>query len=80
MGVAKLKKAELYYHKSVHEQIAAALQETGACQIISTTEENQSRPAEIEGQSTFRSIRGISLYIAHIQKGIAVSGLTGKDI
>ena len=48
MGVAKLKKAELYYHKSVHEQIAAALQETGACQIISTTEENQPRPAEIE--------------------------------
>ncbi|MBQ7197199.1 MAG: V-type ATP synthase subunit I [Synergistaceae bacterium] len=48
MGVAKLKKAELYYHKSVHEQIAAALQETGACQIISTTEENQTRPAEVE--------------------------------
>ncbi|MBR1485756.1 MAG: V-type ATP synthase subunit I [Synergistaceae bacterium] len=48
MPVAKLKKAELYYHKSVHEQIAAALQETGACQIISTTEENFSSPAEIE--------------------------------
>jgi len=48
MGVAKLKKAELYYHKSVHEQIAAVLQETGACQIISTAEENNSRPAEIE--------------------------------
>ncbi len=48
MGVAKLKKAELYYHKSVHEQIAAALQETGACQIISTTEENQTHPAEVE--------------------------------
>ncbi len=48
MGVARLKKAELYYHKSVHEQIAAALQETGACQIISTSEENISRPAEVE--------------------------------
>ena len=48
MGVAKLKKAELYYHKSVHEQIAAALQETGACQIISTDVENPSRPAEVE--------------------------------
>ncbi len=49
MGVARLKKAELYYHKSVHEQIAAVLQETGACQIISTTEnENSSSPAEIQ--------------------------------
>ena len=48
MGVARLKKAELYYHKSVHEQIAAALQETGACQIISTVEENQPRPSEVE--------------------------------
>ena len=48
MGVARLKKAELYYHKSVHEQIAAALQETGACQIISSSEENHSRPADIE--------------------------------
>ena len=48
MGVAKLKKAELYYHKSVHEQIAAALQETGACQIISTDLENQSRHSEVD--------------------------------
>lgn len=49
MGVARLKKAELYYHKSVHAQIAATLQETGACQIISTTEsENFSRPAEVD--------------------------------
>ena len=47
MGVAKLKKAELYYHKSVHEQIAAILQESGACQIISTVEENN-KPADIE--------------------------------
>ncbi|MBQ6972201.1 MAG: hypothetical protein IJP86_07580, partial [Synergistaceae bacterium] len=48
MGVARLKKAELYYHKSVHEQIAAALQETGACQIISSGEENHTRPADVE--------------------------------
>ncbi len=48
MGVARLKKAELYYHKSIHEQIAAALQETGACQIISSSEENHSRPAGVE--------------------------------
>lgn len=48
MGVARLKKAELYYHKSIHEQIAAALQETGSCQIISSSEENHSRPAEVE--------------------------------
>ena len=48
MGVARLKKAELYYHKSVHEQIAAALQETGACQIISSAEENHARPSDVE--------------------------------
>ena len=48
MGVARLKKAELYYHKSVHEQIAAALQETGACQIISSSEENHRKPSDVE--------------------------------
>ena len=48
MGVARLKKAELYYHKSVHEQIAAAIQETGACQIISSEEENHPRPADVD--------------------------------
>ena len=48
MGVAKLKKAELFYHKSVHEQIAAALQETGACQIISVNLENKNKPADVE--------------------------------
>ena len=48
MGVARLKKAELYYHKSVHEQIAAVLQESGACQIISTSEETFTPPADIE--------------------------------
>ena len=45
MGVAKLKKAELYYHKSVHEEIAAALQETGVCQIIGDAEGG---PASVE--------------------------------
>ena len=48
MGVAKLKKAELYYHKSVHDQIAATLQESGACQIISTEENKVQRPSDIE--------------------------------
>ena len=48
MGVARLKKAELYYHKSVHEQIAEALQNSGACQIISSTEENYTPPADVE--------------------------------
>ncbi|MCR4817670.1 MAG: V-type ATP synthase subunit I [Fretibacterium sp.] len=47
MGVAKLKKAELYYHKSVHEEIAAALQETGVCQIIGDAEGG---PASIEAR------------------------------
>ena len=48
MGVARLKKAELYYHKSVHEEIAKALQNSGACQIISTSEENYTPPADVE--------------------------------
>ena len=48
MGVARLKKAELYYHKSVHEQIAAALQAIGACQIFSTAQEVSAPPADIE--------------------------------
>ena len=48
MGVARLKKAELYYHKSVHEEIAAALQKSGACQIISTQEEISAVPSDIE--------------------------------
>lgn len=51
MGVAKLKKAELYYHKSVHEEIAAALQDTGVCQIIGGDEtENSARPSDIEAR------------------------------
>ncbi len=48
MGVARLKKAELYYHKSVYGEIAAALQNSGSCQIISTTEENKKRPSDVE--------------------------------
>ena len=51
MGVAKLKKAELYYHKSVHEEIAEALQETGVCQIIGSSEEAL-RPADVEARLT----------------------------
>lgn len=51
MGVAKLKKAELYYHKSVHDEIAATLQETGVCQVIGTPEGN-SHPADIEARLT----------------------------
>ena len=48
MGVARLKKAELYYHKSVNEQIAAILQKSGACQIISSTDETPAVPSDIE--------------------------------
>ena len=40
MGVSKLKKAELYYHKSVHDEVAAVLQESGSCQIIASDEIN----------------------------------------
>ena len=51
MGVAKLKKAELYYHKSVHEEIAAALQDSGVCQIINAQEaEGGTRPSDIEAR------------------------------
>ena len=37
MGVAELRKAELYYHKSVQEDVAKTLQHSGACQIIEET-------------------------------------------
>ena len=52
MGVAKLKKAELYYHKSVHEEIAAALQDSGVCQIIAadSSTDNAARPSDIEAR------------------------------
>ena len=49
MGVAKLKKAELYYHKSVREEIAAVLQDSGVCQVIGDPE-RAARPAEIEAR------------------------------
>lgn len=47
MGVAKLKKAELYYHKSVREEIAGVLQDSGVCQVIEDPE-RAARPAEVE--------------------------------
>ncbi|MDR1875801.1 MAG: V-type ATP synthase subunit I [Synergistaceae bacterium] len=37
MGVAELKKAELYYHRSVQEDVAKTLQHSGSCQIIETS-------------------------------------------
>ena len=49
MGVAKLKKAELYYHKSVREEIAAVLQDSGVCQVIEDPE-RAARPAEVEAR------------------------------
>ena len=49
MGVARLKKAELYYHKSVREEIAEVLQDSGVCQIIEDPD-RAVRPAEIEAR------------------------------
>ncbi len=37
MGITKLKKAELYYHKSVQEEIAEILQSSGVCQIMGSS-------------------------------------------
>ncbi|GHS99074.1 V-type ATP synthase subunit I [Synergistales bacterium] len=37
MGVAELKKAELYYHKSVRSEVAKVLQESGVCQVVSAS-------------------------------------------
>jgi V/A-type H+-transporting ATPase subunit I len=48
MGVVKLKKAELYYHKSIRDGVASALQENGACQIIE--EAQDTRNADIEAK------------------------------
>ncbi|MDR1731179.1 MAG: V-type ATP synthase subunit I [Synergistaceae bacterium] len=47
MGVAELRKAELYYHKSVQEDIAAALQRSGVCQIIEDAETASGPGAEM---------------------------------
>ena len=49
MGVAKLKKAELYYHKSVREEIAEVLQDSGVCQVIGDPE-RAVRPSEVEAR------------------------------
>ena len=49
MGVAKLKKAELYYHKSVREAIAEVLQDSGVCQVIGDPE-RAVRPSEVEAR------------------------------
>ncbi|MDR1979635.1 MAG: V-type ATP synthase subunit I [Synergistaceae bacterium] len=51
MGVAELKKVELYYHKSVQENVARILQRSGACQIIES-EETGPRPAEVDARLT----------------------------
>ncbi|MDR1379680.1 MAG: V-type ATP synthase subunit I [Synergistaceae bacterium] len=50
MGVVKLKKAELYYHKSVEENIARIIQRSGVCQIIESSEETSVRPAGIDAR------------------------------
>ncbi len=54
MAVSRLKKAELYYHKSLSDQVAGILQESGACQIIGT-EENSSAPKEMTEQLNLSS-------------------------
>ncbi|MDR1376100.1 MAG: V-type ATP synthase subunit I [Synergistaceae bacterium] len=47
MGVAELKKAELYYHKSMEENVARIIQRSGVCQIIEPSETG-ARPAGID--------------------------------
>lgn len=47
MGVAELKKVELYYHKSVREEIAKTLQHSGVCQIIDEVDGSGQSPASI---------------------------------
>ncbi|MCL2010834.1 MAG: hypothetical protein FWG71_09885, partial [Synergistaceae bacterium] len=49
MGVVKLKKVELYYHKSVKDDVAKALQRSGACQIIESAEDFQDRGPRPDG-------------------------------
>ncbi|NLL37112.1 MAG: V-type ATP synthase subunit I [Fretibacterium sp.] len=47
MGVTKLKKAELYYHKSVQEKVAEILQASGVCQLIESSGQ-EAPPSELE--------------------------------
>ena len=49
MAVTDLKKAELYYHKSVQEEVAEVLQHSGVCQIIEDVAK-ETAPAEIEAR------------------------------
>jgi V/A-type H+-transporting ATPase subunit I len=49
MGVVKLKKAELYYHKSVRDDVAKILQRSGVCQVIEPAGESRGpRPEGID--------------------------------
>ncbi|MDR2178888.1 MAG: V-type ATP synthase subunit I [Synergistaceae bacterium] len=50
MGVAELKKVELYYHKSVEENVARIVQRSGVCQIIESAEGPEARLAETENR------------------------------
>ena len=49
MGVAELKKVELYYHKSVQEDVARIVQRSGVCQIIEP-DEPEARLTEAENR------------------------------
>lgn len=64
MGVAKLKKAELYYHKSVHEEIARALQATGKCQIIGSDADavppSEVQTLRVESEAQLANVRYLS--------------------
>ncbi|MDR2528523.1 MAG: V-type ATP synthase subunit I [Synergistaceae bacterium] len=46
MAVAELKKAELYYHKSVQEDVARVLQRSGVCHIIEDSREERARQVD----------------------------------
>ncbi|MDR1623087.1 MAG: V-type ATP synthase subunit I [Synergistaceae bacterium] len=50
MGVAELKKAELYYHKSLQENVARIVQRSGVCQIIESEDEPDARLMEAQAQ------------------------------
>ena len=48
MGVAELKKAELYYHKSLRDDVARVLQRSGVCHIIEDSHEESARQADVD--------------------------------
>ena len=57
MPVAKLKKAVLYYHKSIQDDVLLTLQKSGVCEIIPENEETGDNDVAVSGEKTSAASR-----------------------